>query len=130
MLPTTVAKGCSVGGSVGLIQHNTIVLNTNGESASDCLNIKTILFDLVDLLSGCLISVLKRVNRLNITTRIQEYASLLFHVIKTIRLAYTCLEIIAYGNKDYYSVQSVLHFHFLLGPTFALHNLLCITDIS
>lgn len=53
-----------VGGSVGLIQHNlhnTIVLNTNGESASDCLNKKTILFDLMGLLSGCLISVLKRV---------------------------------------------------------------------
>lgn len=90
-----------VGGSVGLIQHNlhnTIVLNTNGEPASNCLNKKTILFDLVGLLSGCLISVLKRVSRPNITTRIQDYASLLFHVIKTIRLAYTYLEIIAYGN--------------------------------
>lgn len=53
---------------------------------------KTILFDLVGLLSGCLISVLKRVNRPNITTRIQDYTSLLFHVIKTIRLAYTYLE--------------------------------------
>lgn len=83
---------------MGLIQHNTIVLNTNGESASDCLNRKTILFDLVGLLSCCLISVLKRVNRHNITTRIQEYASLLFYVIKAIRLAYTYLEIIAYGN--------------------------------
>lgn len=86
---------------MGLIQHNlhnTIVLNTNGESASNCLNKKTVLFDLVGLLSGCQISVLKRVNRHNMTTQIQAYASLLFHVIKNIRLAYTYLEIIAYGN--------------------------------